>query len=180
MAIIQAVVTEDALKLWPQVFIGTKALKTISHFKIGEGGWIDTGSGKVPRTPVSTLRRLDNSIQDLDAVVDPTRAAIDQRYIPQGTEDSRFVFSKALTASDFTFQAPSSFRVRCFMNNAEGALDNGAPAANPEYWEIGLFSDHPDFPGIHQLMVAYGTMPREIKTASRSLENIVVVTFSGT
>lgn len=172
--IIQAVVTQDALRLWPQMFVGLKDFKPVLSFKIGEGGWVDNGAGPEPREPDPTLRRLDNDIQDLDSIVDETRAAPDQRY----TEDGRFVFEKSFDPSDLTEVSPSGFKCRCLLDLAE-ANDDGF-GNNPQFNEIGIFSDHPDFPGAQLLMVAYGTFSQEIKTSGRQLENMVIVYWSGT
>ncbi len=171
--VIIAQVTTDALKLWPQMFIGLQPFKLVTSFKIGEGGWVDQGSGPTPRLPDPNLRRFDNQIQDLDAIVDPTRPPNAFRY----PTDSLFTFSKAFVPGDFAFQAPSAFRCRCFLDLPE-ANDDGF-GNNPNFYEIGLFTDHPVFPGSQSLMVAYGTFPLEVKTPGRQLENIVVVYWSG-
>lgn len=171
--VIQAVVTEDALKLWPQMFINLKTFMPILFFKIGEGGWIDEGSGPVPRAPDPTLRKLIAPyVQDLDAVVDVNRTL--KRY---PTSPVPYTFPKNFISADFSFATPSSLQCRCFLNNAEG---NGPGPGPANYYEIGLFTDHPDYPGVQDLMVAYGTFPLEAKTSARQLDSIVVVHFSGT
>lgn len=169
--VITAVVTEDALLYWPQMLANLATFETVLTFKIGEGGWIDQGAGREPRTPDPALRRLDNDIQDLDAIVDSTRIPADQRY----ASDERFTFEKTLTASDLTFVPPSSLRCRCFLDLAE-ANDDGF-GNDPEFYEIGIFTDHPDFPGTESLMIAYGTFAQEIKDSSRQIENIFLLTW---
>lgn len=137
MAVIPGVITEDARKYWPQFFgallgdpstttiVGSTWNPVISHFKVGEGGWIDPGAGKVPRTPDPALRRLSAPlIQDIDAVVDPTRAALNQRY----PADSRATFEKALIAADFLFEAPTIVRVRCLLDFGEFNDDGNGTA----------------------------------------------------
>jgi hypothetical protein len=178
-----ATITADGRKYLSQFFglllgnpstttiVGTSWNPIIKTFKVGEGGWIDPGSGRVRRNPVEdNLRRLDNNIQDLDAVVDTTRASIDRRY----PADSRAVFEKTLITSDFIFEAPSSLRVRCFLDFSEFNTDGSGNF--PEIWEIGLFSDHPVVSG-QKLMIAYATFPKEIKNGSTPLENIVRLSF---
>ncbi len=182
MAYIPAKVTEDARKYWPQFFgglLGVPSTSTVvgvswnplpQTFKVGEGGWIDPGSGRVRRDPPEdNLRRLDNNIQDIDAVVDPTRAVMSQRYA--ATE--RASFEKALAPGDFFFEAPSVLRVRCLLDTSE--FNDDGFGNNPEIWEIGLFSDHPTVPG-QKLMVAYGTFPKETKNGQQ-IENVVRVIF---
>jgi len=174
------VATEDARKYFPQFFAGLLGISAgatvpatpawnplINYFKIGEGGWIDPGSGAVPRTPDATLRRLDNSIQDLDCVVDPTRALIDQRY--PGT--SLYTFGKALTSADCTYEAPYTVRIDCFIDDVEGN-DTGTA----EFWEIGIFCDHPVSAG-ERLMIAYATFDKKTKTSAGSLTIPVRITF---
>lgn len=183
MATVPGVVTEDARKYWPQligtIFIPATTTNTgatqwdprIKTFKVGEGGWINPGGGAVPRTPSPSLRRLTAPlIQDLDAVVDPTRALVDQRYPAQ----SLATFSKALTPGDFLFESPSIIRVRCLLDFAE--FNNDGFANSPEIYEIGLFSDHPTEAG-QSLMVAYATFPMQIKDNSKQLENLIRIVF---
>lgn len=183
MAVITAVVTEDARKYWPQLFglllgdpstvtdVGFSWNPAIKTFKVGEGGWVDTGAGRVRRLPTDNLRRVDNNIQDIDAIVDGTRALVDQRY-PAAAD--RAFFEKALITSDFTFEAPSTLRVRCFLDFAEFNSDGFGNF--PEIWEIGLFSDHPTAVG-QKLMVAYGTFPLEIKDGASPVENVVRISM---
>jgi hypothetical protein len=183
MAFIPAKVTEDARKYWPQFFgglLGAPGATTvvgvtwnglIKTFKIGEGGWIDPGSGRVRRDPPEdNLRRLDNNIQDIDAIVDPTRLLINQRY----PAVDRASYEKALVPADFTYEAPTTLRVRCFLDFAE--FNDDGFGNDPNLWEIGLFSDHPTVSG-QKLMVAYGTFPVEIKNVTKQLENIVRIVF---
>lgn len=170
MAVIPGVVTDDARQFWPQMFGGLVTYKLVSAFKVGEGGWINPGSGREPRTPATGLRRLDNGLQDIDAIVDATRAAVDQRYA--ATE--RAYFQKSLTSSDFSFISPSKLEVRCYLDRGEFNDDGyGNP---PEIWEIGVFSEHPTVSG-QLLMLGYGTFPQQIKTSGISLLNILRFVF---
>lgn len=183
MAIVAAVVTEDARKYWPQFFgglLGDPATSTsvgvqwdprISHFMVGEGGWVDPGGGKVPRTPDTTLRRLSAPlIQDLDAAIDPTRPGIDQRY----PSDSLATFSKVLGPGDMSFTGTSTLRIECLLDFAD--FNDDGFANSPEIYEIGIFMDHPTEAG-ESLMVAYGTFPVQVKDSGTQLLNIVNITF---
>lgn len=176
MPVIPGVVTEDARKYWPQYF-GTLLSgwsPEFTHFKVGEGGWIDPGTGAEARTPVDDLRRLTAPlIQDIDLIVDSTRAVIDQRYPHPGGGYVGY-YQKALTGGDFLFEAPSTIRIRCLLDFAEFNDDGGGN--NPEIWEIGIFSDHPTEVG-EKLMVAYATFPMQVKDNSKQLENYVRITF---
>ena len=128
MAVIPGVVTDDARLYLPQLLGGIYIPESVTNvgasewdcriktFKVGEGGWIDPGSGAVPRTPATDLRRVSAPlIQDLDCVVDTTRNPIDQRY----PSDSLATFEKSLTGADFLFEAPTTIRVRCLLDFAE-------------------------------------------------------------
>lgn len=183
MAIVEAVITEDARKYWPQFFgglvndpatstlVGSTWDPRINLFKVGEGGWVNPGSGKAPRTPVTNLRRLSAPlIQDLDAIVDPTRALIDQRY----PSDSRATFSKAISPADVLFEGTSAIRVDCLLDYAD--FNDDGFGNDPEIYEIGLFSDHPTEAGEY-LMIAYGTFPAQIKDNATQLLNTIRITF---
>lgn len=199
MATILAVVTEDARKYWPWFLGGYGAPSTTTaplpgpaygtwnpqlfSFKVGEGGWIDPGTGAERRTPVNNLRCVSgplNGLQDIDAIVDPTRAAIDQRYT---ATTGWSWFEKAFVSTDFTYVSPSILEVRCFLDFGDFNLDT--PGGNPpEIWEIGLFSDHPLYArdpvgtvGAKRLMVAYGTIPKEIKDATKQILHTVRIVF---
>lgn len=151
--LIQGVVTDDARLLWPQMLGGlgglspdfyplvNQSLSLFGSFKIGNGGWVTTPSGaQVPRIPDPSLRRLTAPlIQEIDAIVDMTRAGPQQRY-PAATQD---FFEKALTAADVVFQSPTSIRVRCFLDLGEPAATFRNPAALgnfPNLWEIGIYA----------------------------------------
>ena len=174
--VITAVVTDDARKFWPQFIIGSYPVRTLfagGYFKIGEGGWIDTGTGRVPRTPSPSLRNLSTGLQDIDSLVDASRNPVDQRYQP----DERFSFEKALVVTDIAFVSPATIQCTCSLTTLEPPGNDDGFGNSPSFYEIGLFTDHPDFPGSEKLMVAYGIFPVQVKTVSRPLENIVLVTF---
>lgn len=184
--ILDAVVTEDAAKFYAQFFGGVLAAPGTptntatpvwdprwKYIRWGEGGWIDRGSGAVPRDPSPSLRRLTSPlIQDLDAVVDGTRTGPDQRY---PAADGRAVFQKAITyLTDVVFEAPSTVRVRALLDYGEFNAD--ALGNPPEVWELGIFSDHPTISG-QLLMVAYATMPGTAKTAGVQIERFLRLRF---
>ena len=183
MAIIPGVVTDDARLYWPQILGGIFSPNVVTTvgssewdpriktFKVGEGGWIDPGSGAVPRTPDPGLRRLSAPlIQDIDAIVDPTRAVMDQRY----PADSLGTFEKALIVADFTFEAPTTIRVRCLLDFAE--FNDDGLGNDPEMFEIGIFTDHPVEAG-EKLMIAYATFPKQLKDVTKQIENVVRIVF---
>jgi hypothetical protein len=170
MAVIPAAVTDDARKYLPQMLGGLITFNAIDLFKIGEGGWIDPGGGKQARTPVGSLRRVDNSIQDIDAIVDATRAAPDQRYAAA----ERASFSKALAVTDMSWVSPTTLEIRCLLDTTE--FNDDGFGNSPELWEIGVFGDHPTAGG-EKLMWGYGTFPLQTKTASGPLLNIMRLVF---
>jgi hypothetical protein len=142
----------------------------ITHFRIGEGGWEDLGAGAVLRSIDPGLRYESGPFvgeQNLDAAIDSARLGF-----PRYAVDSRFVFEKAFIPADITMEAPSTIRCRCRLELPEA--NNDGFGNSPEFWEIGLFSDHPTIPGF-KLMVAYATMPKEIKHALKIIENVVRV-----
>jgi len=190
MAVIVAEVTDDARKYWPKFFggmEGTPGTPTVpgsppsvfdprvKFFKVGEGGWVDPGSGKERRTPDPSLRRLSSPlIQDLDAVVDATRAPAAQRYA--ATE--RATFKKDLTSSDLSFTSPSTLEIECLLDFSD--FNDDGYGNDPEIWEIGIFTDHPEESGLgvdEGLMIAYGTFPLEVKDSTKQILHIVRITF---
>ena len=169
MAVINAVATVDYLEFLAKHQGGLIAppwTPTLTHFRFGEGGWIDNGAGPEARVPVGTLRRVDN-IQDIDAIVDPTRPLIDQRY----PVSSLFSIQKAFVGGDLVFEAPGTIRCRCFLDFAEGN-DTGTA----EYWEVGVYAVHPTVGG-QKLLVAYGTFSLESKTIGVQLEHFVRLNY---
>lgn len=170
MAVIPAVVTDDARQFWPQMFGGLVTYKIVAAFRVGEGGWVNPGSGREPRTPDASLRRLDNGLQDIDAIVDATRAPADQRY----AADERATYEKSLVASDFSFVSPTKLEVRCFLDRGE--FNDDGYGNSPEIWELGVFSEHPTIAG-QLLMLGYGTFPMQVKTSGISLLNIMRFVF---
>lgn len=201
MAIIPGVLTEDGARLWLRLFGGLQGVPASSttvtapgpvtvqwdprlkFFRVGEGGWVDPGTGRVARTPDPALRRLAAPlIQDLDCLVDPTRAVPAQRYEgnPANPDFSRGNFQKAFVVGDITYEVgpPRAIRIRCLLDFADFNEDWPGSGRNPEIWEVGIYSDHPEIvtPTSDLLMVAYGTFPMQTKTAVKQIENIVRIT----
>ena len=169
MALYQAVVTDVGREKLPKYWGDILPLSLITYFKVGEGGWVDPGSGREPREP-------DPSLTDLDIIVDFARLPANQRY-NDGNDYS--YFQKALVGGDFSFVAPTILRVSCMLLNAEyntqspgGILvyDVGGPYTNPDIWEIGMFDLADD-------MIFYGTFVKQTKDPGKQIENICRVTF---
>jgi hypothetical protein len=215
MAVIPAAVTDEAREWWPRL-IGLKAgapgASTITpgdppaqwdprikFFKVGEGGWVNPGGGPEPRTPPeSNLKWITSTgypspatFTDIDAAVDITRAAaaVTTRY----GSTSRATFSKSLSTSDIVFVSPSIIEIECLLDFGE--FNDDGFSNSPEIWEIGIFSDHPEFVnaspypqggpfpanplnvGTPGLMVAYGTFPMQTKDATKQILNVVRILF---
>ena len=189
MAVVVATVTDLARQYWPQFFgtmLGiTSGASTpgnwnplIRSFKIGRGGWIDPGTGKVPRTP-------DSSLTDLDVILDYGRSAPAKRYT--SLSGNIMFVEKTLALSDFTFTAPSTLKIRCLLDFPDFNDIQGTPSTppgggvlppagiNPDLYELGVFSDHPS--GTGELMVIYGTFNAETKTSAKQIENDALLTF---
>jgi hypothetical protein len=172
--VVEAVVTDDARLLWPQLHGGITlgaplTFQVIDYFKVGEGGYQSVGASLEPRTPDPSLRRLapDPLLQDIDIIVDTNRAAADKRYTPPGGLGFEV---GTLTVADKSIQTPSTLRCLCSLAAGTGVGRN--------FWEIGLFSTHPDtttYPG-EKLMVAYGTFPLVVKGGT-AMDFLVLVTW---
>lgn len=59
MAVIDAVLTDVGLTQIAKHLVGSVITFQLSYFKMGEGGFIESGSIKTPKTPDPTLTRLD-------------------------------------------------------------------------------------------------------------------------
>jgi len=120
-------------------------------FKYGEGGFIDTGSGRIPKSPTEGVALLD---------------------VEAAASGSLFEFEKNLIATDFTFLQPdvgtSIMQVRCRLAEIE-ANDNGF-GDSPRFFEIGIFDDESN-------MLAWVTFSEQTKAASKILTNFVQVQF---
>jgi hypothetical protein len=170
MAVIPAVVTDLARARWPQMFGGLLPFKTIVKFRIGEGGWIFNllTLQREPRAPDPTLTTLD-------IITDQIRFPLNKRY---NVGETFGYFEKLMVLTDFSFEAPTTLKSSClltfteynFENDGTLIYDMGGPYVSPEMWEIGLF-DQDD------VMIAYGTFPKQTKTGANQDENIVRVTF---
>ena len=83
-------------------------------FKYGEGGFIDTGSGRIPKSPEDGIALLD-----VEAAGDP----------------SLFFFEKLFVSTDFTFIQPtpteSIAQVRCRLVELEANDPEPGPPAEP-------------------------------------------------
>ena len=157
MAVFTGVVTDQALEKFARALAGDPGGSPMSllngaTFKFGEGGWINPGPGKVPRVP-------DPTLTDVDAIARPFLYPADSRY----------VFTKTFPAPDVFWEAPSVARCRLFLDFGE-ANDDGF-GNSPEFWEVGIF----DTTG---MMVAYFTMPVQVKTPIVQIENVGRIIFA--
>ncbi len=170
MAVINAVGTDKAREVFPKMLGGLSAFSVISYFRLGEGGWVNPGTGRERRVP-------DRTFTNLDILADPGRAGIDKRY---NVAENFGYFQKAFTAADFVFEGPSTLRCRCFLDfgdyntkNAAGATlvyDVGGPYTSPEIWEIGLYNGAGD-------LLGYGTVPKQVKDGTKQIENLCRLVF---
>jgi len=163
--VIQAIIPNAALDAVLQNFGGLSGPPAIliDSFKVGEGGYEITPSGNVPRDPSDpgSLNTRGPYLTDLDALQNPSD-------YPTATG----TFSKALaTPADFNFDVPTrSLEVTCLLDFGEFNDDGFGNA--PEIYEIGLFAG--------TLLVAYGTMTKQVKTLGVQIPNVVRITATGT
>lgn len=166
MAIVPGVLTAYAHENWVQVFGGLQSLQLISFFRIGEGGWIQSGPNRVKRDPSAAFT-------DLDLALDPGRSLPNQRYNLVG--ESFGYYEKALTVADFVFEPPNALRVRCLLTAAEYqtkadatsvVYGTGPLGVPPELYELGLYDAGGN-------LVAYGTFEQQLRSISPQIENFV-------
>ena len=155
--VLQGVMTNKGRELLAKSFgaIGGFPLVTSISFAYGEGGYIVSGGGKVPKTPDPTLLTLDAYTQ---------------------SPPDNFVFGHDITAADVTFIAPSTIEFRCRLVPSE-ANDDGYGNL-PKFFELGIFDgpvDSNNQPTGN--MLCYTTFDEQTKTATKSLISYVQVVF---
>ena len=174
MAVIDAVVTDLAKSLWPQMLGGILTPEVVEggYFQVGEGGWeVDPlTSLRIPRDPAANV-----TLENLDIVEDLARGAGSKRY---NVGETLGYFQKTLAVGKIAYQAPNIMVVTCTLLTSEynakddgpRVYDMGGPYGNPEIWEIGVFDTGGN-------MVAYGTFDKQIKTIAAQKENVVRIVF---
>lgn len=154
MAIIQATWTNDAIAMiLSNLSSGAgERLQPITLFRVGEGGWVDTAAGTVPRTPSPALT-------DLDCTLNPDRYPTTSRAVYEGAIEDIGIVGSTLV---FTCTIPM------------GSFNDDGNGDFPEIWEIGLFMSIE----AGEVMVAYGTMQAQTKTPAGQLTNTVRLSLS--
>ncbi len=146
----QAVTTDLWGEKLARLYVGDTSLGTLSvpsYFKIGEGGWIESATGKEPIDPDATLTDL---------------TAGTGIY----TSPSDYVFQKSLSGSDYSYVSGRTFEIRCVVATGEANADSlNNP---PEFFELGIFDADDN-------LLVYSTFPVEIKTASKRLLHVIHV-----
>jgi hypothetical protein len=162
MPVINAVVTNLARQLWPQIFGGIIPLQqgtsattatpyywcpVMRFFRIGRGGWVNPGP--TPRAP-------DPSLTDLDIIVDTIRQS--HRY--SGMAGNILFFQKNFVSTDLTWESPTTLKCACKLLTTEFNDISGVPSnppggssaspigTNPVLYEIGVYADYPGITNI--------------------------------
>lgn len=160
MAEIEATLTAEALTLFGSFLngdVGANIFK-VDSFKVGEGGWITTAGGVVPRTPDATLT-------DLDCIENPSRYGANSDGVFVKALTSGVDTSLVVTTSLVTFSATCTLEMAEFNDDGNGDF--------PEIWEIALFGSHPIT--LSTFMIAYGTFAMQQKTPAGAITNIVKI-----
>ncbi len=137
MADIVGVLSDAAKPLILDWIGGLAVVSEISYFKVGEGGWIDPGSGAVPRDP-------DSALTDLDVIINPGS------YPAEGDA----TFQKSFIGGDITKDSDTTLSCKCLLDTTE--FNDDGYGNFPELWEIGVFNTD-------NVMIGYGTYPIFIK-----------------
>lgn len=116
MAILTGVMTTRGRRRLAESFgqVGGFSYTNAVYFKIGMGGYLVVGDGRVPKSP-------NPALLDIEATGAP----------------GDYFLQKTLVANDFTFIEPSIMQVRCRVEPTEGNDDGNGNA--PRFFEIGLF-----------------------------------------
>lgn len=160
--VIEAIIPYAAIDSLLQNYGQIGTFSAIDSFKVGEGGYVVTPAGDVPRDPTDpgSLNTRGPYLTDLDAIQNSA-----DYPLRTGT------FQKALNPGDFNYVSSTrTLEVTCLLDFAE--FNNDGFGNPPDIYEIGLFAG--------SLMVAYGTMTLQTKTAGVQIPNIVRITATGT
>lgn len=136
-----------------------------TKFKIGRGGWYDSGSGILkPRLP-------DPTLTDLDIITDAGRPSISKRYTT--VTGSVLYYEKALVSGDLTHPSDLTQVVSCLLDTLE--FNDADPPNNiaPDLYEIGVFAVAPD---LSDLMMLYATFEKRTKTSLLILDSKLQLT----
>ena len=158
---IEAVVTDIGrrrlLEGWGQI----GALGAVASFGVGEGGWVDTPAGRVPRDPTDPGPGANRGpvLVDLDCVENPVDYPI----------DSRASYVKALGPGDLALTGNWVLSATCFLDFGE--FNDDGHGNFPELYEIALFNAANE-------AVAYGTFPRVEKNPGVSRTLVVRINAS--
>ena len=155
--VLQGVMTNKGRELLSKSFgsIGGFSLIKAVSFGYGEGGFITSGGGRVPKTP-------DPAILDLEA-----------RTLPA---PDNYIFGHDFTASDITFISPSTIEFRCRLVPSE-ANDDGNTNL-PKFFELGIFDAGVN--GNNEPtgnLLVYTTFDEQTKSPTKSLISYVQVVF---
>jgi len=119
MAVIQGVLTDVGRAKLAKSALGSVAGYTwsyCSYFEIGEGGWIQQLTGRVPKTPSVAKTNIE----------------------ADGSAGNSF-FKKYLTSDRMLFVSPSTAQIDCYLSLEEGNDDGYGDS--PNYFEIGVFDE---------------------------------------
>jgi hypothetical protein len=122
---VRAVLTQRGATALAQIQMGQITTTGLSHFRIGEGGYVLSGSTYFPKEPTNVQTVLDS---DDPALIPVITAQIGH---------TPYVFQKALMPDDFTLESVVVARTDALVDFAE-ANDNGIGGA-PKFFEIGLY-----------------------------------------
>lgn len=161
---VRGVVMKDVRDFYAQIHGGLYTpdpawRPVFTRARFGEGGWqLNVSGSKVPRSPDGTLRRVDNSVQDVDAAVDATRAAPDQRY----SSLSQWTYDKLLTPDVFSWSSGETGVLHVDLRLLSDEANIDVHGNTPTFWEVGLFIPHPS--GTGEIMWGYATFQGVMKT----------------
>lgn len=148
-AILTGIITnkgrETFARAWGRVSTGVETYAY--NFKYGEGGFIQTITGRIPKDPSDGV-----GLTDIEAASNP----------------SLFYYTKSFVSTDLTFISPSTMQCRCRLVELE-ANDNGF-GDNPHFFELGLFDQNDN-------LIAYTTFAEQTKTSNKILTNFVQIVF---
>lgn len=123
--LVRAVLTQRGANALAQITARLITTQGMTHFRIGEGGFVIMSGTKFPKTPTNAQVLLDAD----DPALIPS-LTVTLGHVP-------FVFQKSFVAADFTIESTVIFRADPLVDFLE-ANDNGVGGA-PRFFELGYY-----------------------------------------
>lgn len=148
-SVMTGIITNQGRKTFAKSFgkVGTGISTFAFKFRYGEGGFIQTPSGRIPKSPEDGVALLD----------------------VEATSLGLYSFTKEFVPTDIQYiDGTSTLQLRCRLVELE-ANDNGS-GDSPRFFELGVFDSNDN-------LMAYATFSEQTKTGNKILTNYIQIVF---